>query len=69
MTNCGRMTDPAEAKHRGTLSDYAYPGSRTIVEWAETDRRTFHGEWPGVCPGDSFSTCVLPVTHRGEHAT
>lgn len=50
--------------HRGTLRDYAYPGSATIVQWAEDDRRTFHSEWPGDCSG-----CILPLGHRGRHVS
>jgi hypothetical protein len=50
-------------EHRGTVRDYAGPGSRTIVGWFETDRRNFHGDWPGRC-----SACTLPVGHRGRHA-
>lgn len=60
--HCSENSD--HTAHRGTLRDYAYPGSATVVEWYESDRRTFHGEWPGLCPG-----CVLPFGHRGEHAT
>ena len=56
--------DGHPAMHRGVLRDYAYPGSMTVVEWDERDRRTFHGEWPGDCPG-----CVLPVGHHGRHAS
>lgn len=50
--------------HRGVLRDYAYTGSATVVEWLEDDRRTYHGEWPGACPG-----CILPLHHQGKHAT
>lgn len=50
--------------HKGTLRDYAYPGSETVVKWEEGDRRTFHGEWPGDCPTPE---CVLPVNHHGGH--
>lgn len=52
--------------HEGVLLDYAFPGSRTSVEWAENDRRTFHGPWPGPClkPGP----CSLPDGHHGRCA-
>jgi len=60
---------PDSVKHAGVLRDYAYPGSQTTIAWLEMDRRTFHGEYPGDCPGDSFSKCILPRTHRGTHAT
>ena len=50
--------------HQSTLRDYAYPGSATAVKWHESDRRTFHGEWPGPCP----ENCTLPLGHRGNHA-
>jgi hypothetical protein len=51
--------------HQGTLNDYAFPGSSTTVSWAEDDRRTFHGDWPGSCetPG-----CTLPAGHPRRHA-
>lgn len=49
--------------HGGTLRDYAYPGSVTVVEWLEDDRRTFHGAWPGPCS----DACSLPSGHRGRH--
>lgn len=51
--------------HRGTLRDYAYPGSVTTVQWDENDRRNFHGEWPGEC---LFPGCILPRDHRGKDA-
>lgn len=50
--------------HLGRLLDYAFPGSSTGIEWQEDDRRNFHGEWPGACPG-----CTLPLGHHGRHAT
>lgn len=54
------------ARHKGILRDYAWPGSETVVEWLEDDRRNFHGEWPGSCPSTG---CTLPSGHRGNHAT
>lgn len=54
-----------ESEHRGTIRDYAYPGSVTTVEWLEGDRRTFHDEWPGDC---LVPTCPLPLAHHGDHA-
>jgi len=57
--------DGDHERHRTTLRDMAYPGSSTTVDWDETDRRTFHGDWPGAC----WSTgCRLPRRHRGDHA-
>jgi hypothetical protein len=53
-------------QHQGTIRDYAYPGSATVTNWLEDDRRTFHGEWPGDCPGLA-GMCSLPVGHRGSH--
>lgn len=50
--------------HQGTLRDYAYRGSATTMSWLDGDRRTFHGEWPGGCPD-----CILPLGHRGGHAS
>lgn len=49
--------------HRAKIRDRAYPGSLTTLVWHESDRRTFHGEWPGDC-----DSCVLPLGHRGNHA-
>jgi hypothetical protein len=67
--------DDEHQMHGGTLRDYAYPGSATLIEWDEDDRRTFHGEWPGECQSGSYgagktnsSPCVLPAGHRGKHA-
>lgn len=51
--------------HEGTLRDYAYAGSKTILKWEESDRRNFRGEWPGPCAVDG---CFLPRGHRGSHA-
>jgi DNA-binding sugar fermentation-stimulating protein len=56
--------DDDHLEHSGTIHDYAYPGSKTVLHWYENDRRTFHGEWPGDCPED----CILPMGHRGGHA-
>lgn len=57
------LHDEHSAMHRGSLRDYAYPGSVTVMEWADDDRRNYRGAWPGDCPG-----CVLPLGHRGGHA-
>lgn len=51
--------------HKAVLEDYAYPGSRTEVQWLEDDRRNFHGDYPGICP---WLNCVLPKNHRDDHA-
>lgn len=58
------IDNSAHSEHKGTLHDYAYPGSATVFHWSESDRRTFHGTWPGPCP----ELCVLPAGHRGDHA-
>lgn len=50
--------------HAGVLSDYAFPGSQTVIQWLDADRRTFRGQWT---PCDQ-SDCVLPAGHRGNHA-
>lgn len=50
--------------HRAVIRDYAYPGSETVLEWEEGDRRTFHGTW-SAC---SSSGCTLPLGHWGRHA-
>jgi len=65
--HCGLTGE--HSRHQGALRDYAYPGSQTIIEWDDMDRRTFRGEYPGPCPGDSFSGCILPLNHRGTHAS
>lgn len=51
----------AHDMHKGTLLDYAYEGSKTILSWAEGDRRTFHGGWPGPC--SPVGLCSLPLGH------
>ena len=56
--------DGPHRMHSGTVR-YTLSNSVTVIEWAEDDRRTFHGEWPGEC--DSAG-CVLPAGHRGDHA-
>lgn len=56
--------DDGHAMHGGVLRDYAYPGSVTKIDWAETDRRSFHGAWPGLCPEPG---CVLPAGHPRGH--
>lgn len=52
-------------EHRGTLRDYAYPGSATVVTWLEDDRRNFQGDW---IPCTRIDGCILPSGHRGDHA-
>jgi hypothetical protein len=51
--------------HEGVVRDFAYPGSKTLLKWADTDRRCFRGEWI-ECPQRG---CVLPAGHRGDHAS
>jgi len=58
------LDDDHAGLHQGTIRDYAYPGSATAVNWEEQDRRTYHGEWLGLCPDN----CTLPIGHRGSHA-
>lgn len=55
---------------KGRILDYAYEGSVTIIDWFESDRRNFHGEWIGGCLGTGvvYTICCLPVGHRGECA-
>jgi hypothetical protein len=55
----------AHPQHSGVLRDYAYPGSETVIEWADGDRRNFYGDWPGDC--EASRTCLLPNGHRGAH--
>jgi hypothetical protein len=61
---CERDDDHTE--HRGTLRDYAWAGSATMLDWQDDDRRTFYGTWPGRCPEGG---CVLPAGHPRGHAT
>lgn len=56
--------DSHHERHESVLSDYAHPGSRTRVTWAETDRRNFRGGW-APC---HRSGCILPHEHDGRHA-
>lgn len=58
-------TDEGHERHEGVLRDYLGKGSATAIFWFESDRRNFHGEWPGKC---DFRTCVLPRGHHGDHA-
>jgi hypothetical protein len=54
-----------DGMHGGALRDYAYSGSVTVIDWAQDDRRSFHGSWPGPCPE---AGCILPAGHpRGHH--
>jgi hypothetical protein len=46
------------------LRDYAYPGSETVINWQETDRRTFRGLY--IPCGDNDFPCVLPTTTEGD---
>lgn len=63
---CEETAKPIHHWHHGTLRDYAYPGSETLVDWAEDDRRNFHGVWPGRC--QQVEGCVLPTGHQGSCA-
>jgi hypothetical protein len=54
-----------DGDHLGAIRDKAYPGSVTQLGWLESDRRTFHGDWPGVCPE---SRCTLPAGHPRNHS-
>lgn len=56
--------DGEHTTHSGMLRDYSYPGSGTVVEWNEDDRRTFHGEYPGLC---DTTNCTLPAGHPRDH--
>jgi hypothetical protein len=63
--------DDQHPMHKGSIRDYAFPGSLTVLNWFEDDRRNFHGEWPGPCPLAAAVTvrCVLPVGHHGQCAS
>lgn len=50
--------------HEGELLDYAFEGSITLFSWFESDRRNYHGSWPGAC---SAHGCFLPSDHAGNH--
>lgn len=54
----------SDTRHESVVADYAYPGSRTVLTWFESDRRNFRGEWI-ECPERA---CGLPCGHRGDHA-
>lgn len=58
--------DGMHGPHRGVLHDYAFPGSETKIDWWESDRRTYHGDWPGACP-DCVGPVALPRGHAGSH--
>lgn len=60
---CGMRGE--HAVHQGTLRDYAYPGSETLIEWRETDRRSFRGLF--IPCGDNDAPCLLPQGHGGRH--
>lgn len=61
-TEIGCEKTGEHSEHQGTLRDYAFPGSATMVSWLENDRRTFRGEW-SQCR-KTFG-CVLPTGHQG----
>jgi hypothetical protein len=61
---CG-LTDRSHTHHKATLKNYAYEGSQTEIQWAESDRRNFRGTWAPCLD----SRCFLPLQHRGTHAT
>ena len=52
------------SNHAGIVSDYAYPGSKSKLNWNDRDRRTFRGDWTSC----DQSTCILPAGHWGDHA-
>lgn len=58
------ITGPTHDRHQGTILDYAHPGSKTSISWFESDRRNFHGAWPGDC--HATQGCILPEHHRGS---
>lgn len=51
--------------HQSVLRDYAFPGSATTIHWDEQDRRNFRGDWFHC----NAPACILPLNHRGNHAT
>lgn len=61
---CSRQAS-GHTLHRGLIRDYAYPGSETIIEWDEADRRNFRGLF--VPCGDNDAPCLLPHGHHGRH--
>lgn len=62
-----RLEGNDHAEHSAILRDYAFHGSETEIRWFESDRRNYHGEWPGRCELDM--RCILPNGHRGNHAS
>ena len=63
ITDCELPAD-GHTQHKGTLRNYAYPGSVTELKWLESDRRTFTGEWI-ECP---IEGCLLPSGHPRDHS-
>jgi hypothetical protein len=62
---CESDKNASHSAHTSTLRDYAYSGSVTIITWMESDRRNFHGDWPGQCSLE----CILPKGHLGSHSS
>lgn len=57
---------PHSVYHQGIIHDQAYPGSETTLTWQESDRRTYHGRWPGEC--EKTGNCAMPDGHHGDCA-
>lgn len=60
---CELESHHSDIPHSGVIRNYAYPGSETALNWFESDRRNYHGEFIG-CP-QPF--CSLPINHTGDH--
>ena len=63
---CAKTDPHPHDEHSAVLRDYAYQGSRTVINWQESDRRTFRGLY--IPCGDNDFPCVLPDGHSGRHA-
>lgn len=75
IIDCDQMhsTVVDSTQHSGVVKDYAYPGSRTTITWYEHDRRNFRGGFARcgepTPTGLTMGACILPVGHRGNHAS
>lgn len=57
---CVSPEDVPHVEHFAELRDFAYPGSLTTIHFLESDRRCYHGAYPGDCPTPG---CTLPAHH------
>ena len=62
ILNCIHGIDH-DGNHTGLNRDAAYEGSVTMVNWLDSDRRNFTGDFID-CPQRG---CILPAGHPREH--